>query len=268
MMNRALKYRYSINQFIANTPDLHDGELSTQDWKAIETVSDWLLNFRAATSQMSATSRPMLSSTHYIFRALQRTLKDKLKALPPNTPPELVLGLTDAHRKLSDYYYKYDQSPFYMWAAILDPRFNYKKLKKDYASDAELSAYLETQKKALREYLDNNYPPTSSAASEAPASAADSDVRDKIASKPGAINFNFAAFDDDSDDDQDGDELNAYFECSAVAVERVFSGGRDTISLRRARLNPETIRTLMLVKHQLHLKRKVLEDALRATEAV
>ena len=38
---------------------------------------------------------------------------------------------------------------------------------------------------------------------------------------------------------------------SAVAVERIFSGGRDTISLRRASLQPETIRTLMLVKQQL-----------------
>ena len=38
---------------------------------------------------------------------------------------------------------------------------------------------------------------------------------------------------------------------SAVAVERIFSGSCDTISLRHARLNPESIRTLMLVKQQL-----------------
>ena len=42
---------------------------------------------------------------------------------------------------------------------------------------------------------------------------------------------------------------------SAVAVERIFSGGRDTISLRRASLQPHTIRTLMLIKQQLRLKR-------------
>jgi len=42
---------------------------------------------------------------------------------------------------------------------------------------------------------------------------------------------------------------------SAVAVERIFSGGRDTISLRRASLKPETIRVLMLVKRRLILKR-------------
>jgi hypothetical protein len=43
---------------------------------------------------------------------------------------------------------------------------------------------------------------------------------------------------------------------SAVAVERIFSGGRDTISLRRASLRPSTIRTLMVLKHHLRLKHK------------
>jgi len=49
--------------------------------------------------------------------------------------------------------------------------------------------------------------------------------------------------------------LIAFYTGSAVAVERIFSGSHDTISLRRARLNPETIRTLMLVKQQLSLAR-------------
>jgi hypothetical protein len=50
---------------------------------------------------------------------------------------------------------------------------------------------------------------------------------------------------------------------SAVAVERVFSGGRDTISLRRASLRPETIKVLMLVKKKLHLARAKSTAALR-----
>ncbi|KAH9055277.1 hypothetical protein EDB87DRAFT_1813944 [Lactarius vividus] len=40
---------------------------------------------------------------------------------------------------------------------------------------------------------------------------------------------------------------------AVVAVERVFSGGRDTISLTRASLIPETIQVLMLVKQRLRL---------------
>jgi hypothetical protein len=49
---------------------------------------------------------------------------------------------------------------------------------------------------------------------------------------------------------------------SAVAVEHIFSGGRDTISLRRASLKPETIRILMLVKQRLRLARNAAKRAL------
>jgi hypothetical protein len=43
---------------------------------------------------------------------------------------------------------------------------------------------------------------------------------------------------------------------SAVAVGRIFSGGRDNIGIRRARLKAETIRTLMLVKVRVKLDRQ------------
>jgi hypothetical protein len=46
------------------------------------------------------------------------------------------------------------------------------------------------------------------------------------------------------------------FSGSAVAVERIFSSGRDTISVRRASLQPETIRTLMVLKHRLRCTRE------------
>lgn len=52
---------------------------------------------------------------------------------------------------------------------------------------------------------------------------------------------------------------------SAVAVERVFSGGRDTISLRRASLKPDTIRALMVVKHRLRLARNAVLELTRGT---
>jgi hypothetical protein len=50
---------------------------------------------------------------------------------------------------------------------------------------------------------------------------------------------------------------------SAVAVERIVSGGRDTISLRQASLQPETIKVLMLVKKKLHLACAQATAALR-----
>ncbi|KAJ7606516.1 hypothetical protein B0H17DRAFT_967807, partial [Mycena rosella] len=46
----------------------------------------------------------------------------------------------------------------------------------------------------------------------------------------------------------------------AVAVERIFSGGRDTIGLRRASLKAETIQTLMFVNARLRLARRAIID--------
>jgi hypothetical protein len=47
-----------------------------------------------------------------------------------------------------------------------------------------------------------------------------------------------------------------------VAVERVFSGGRDSIGIRRASLNPETIRMLMVVKARLRMARTAVIEML------
>jgi len=49
---------------------------------------------------------------------------------------------------------------------------------------------------------------------------------------------------------------------SAVAVERIFLGGRDTISLQCASLKANTICVLMLVKKRLHLTRARANAAL------
>ena len=50
---------------------------------------------------------------------------------------------------------------------------------------------------------------------------------------------------------------------SAVAVEQIFSGGRDTISLRHASLKPETIQILMLVKRKLMISQEKIAAKLR-----
>ena len=54
--------------------------------------------------------------------------------------------------------------------------------------------------------------------------------------------------------------LNLSFKGSAVAVKRIFSGGRDTISLCHASLKPKTIRTLMLVKQRLCLAQAAVQE--------
>ena len=80
-------------------------------------VTSWLKSFHAATTQMSTTKVLMLSTTHAIFHGLQDDIKDIIHSLLASVSPSIKFGLIDAHMKLSDYYHKYDESPFYTWAA-------------------------------------------------------------------------------------------------------------------------------------------------------
>ncbi|KAJ6523751.1 hypothetical protein B0H19DRAFT_1201181 [Mycena capillaripes] len=55
------------------------------------------------------------------------------------------------------------------------------------------------------------------------------------------------------------DNYSKFCSCRGTSVFRC-------ISLRRSSLKPDTFRTLILLKHYLHLKSKVLENALQPTE--
>ena len=116
LIGRALDYRPIVDSFAHVHRDLWQYSLSNEEWEAIELVAEWLKCFRTATTQMSATRTPMLSTTHTIFRGLQEDIRNILSDLPDTASPSLKKGLTDAHLKLSDYYYKIDASPFYLWS--------------------------------------------------------------------------------------------------------------------------------------------------------
>ena len=116
-LGRAIVHRKIIDDFVGRPRDLRPLDLTDSDWDAIILVAGWLKSFRTATTLMSTTKRPMLSFTHAIFRGLQEDLRASLKQLPFSTPSVLRNGLLEAHLKLSDYYYKMDQSPYYTWAA-------------------------------------------------------------------------------------------------------------------------------------------------------
>ncbi|KAF9031051.1 hypothetical protein BJ165DRAFT_1358464, partial [Panaeolus papilionaceus] len=92
-------------------------ELLDDEWESVKNVTDWLFLFRDATRQMSTTKKPMLSTTLAIFRGLQDHIKSIYAELPITAPSRLREGLLNAHQKLAEYYYKYDESPFYTWAA-------------------------------------------------------------------------------------------------------------------------------------------------------
>jgi hAT family C-terminal dimerisation region len=136
-------------------------------------VTRWLKSFRSATTQMSATKTPMLSSTHAIFRGLQAEIRDILRD-EQGLSPRLIQGLSDAHLKLSEYYYKFDESPFYLWASrkspfinylrirltpllVLDPSISYSALSEEFEDDEDLAPFLEAAKNKLHVYYKSRY---------------------------------------------------------------------------------------------------------------
>jgi hypothetical protein len=95
--------------------------MNADDWKYISLVTLWLKSFRSATTQMSTTKRTSLSFTHAIFCGLQEELWKALRELPLNAPFQLKQALMASHQKLSDYYYKFDESYFYVWSSSMSP---------------------------------------------------------------------------------------------------------------------------------------------------
>ena len=89
------------------------------DWEAVSLVESWLWIFCAATTQMLSTSTITLSSVYAVFRTLQDYLLTLLENLPDDAIPGLREGLTKAYCKLSDYYFKIEASPYYIWAASM-----------------------------------------------------------------------------------------------------------------------------------------------------
>ena len=120
-----MQYEAEINTFVAlrANKDLRDLELSEDEWSSIWLVASWLEKFRDVTTQMSATHWPMLSHTHTIFRGLQEHFRKSLQHLPSGIDSCIRDGLVAAHQKLSEYYYRFDQPPFYIWAARMSVLF-------------------------------------------------------------------------------------------------------------------------------------------------
>jgi len=116
---RALDFSKEIDDFVGWHCDLRSPELDADDWSAISLVAGWLKAFHSATTQMSRMKQPMLSTIHAIFRGLQDHICSTLAELSDSAPAQLRDGLVDAHQKLSEYYYRSDESPFYTWAASM-----------------------------------------------------------------------------------------------------------------------------------------------------
>ncbi|KAJ8509204.1 hypothetical protein ONZ45_g8603 [Pleurotus djamor] len=279
MLRRALHLKAVLKDYVAKNKELRGDELSDRQWNAIEIVDKWLKYFHSASIQMSSTSAPMLSTTLAMFRGLQEHLRGILAALPDDAPQVLRDSLAASFLKLSEYYAKIDESPDYTWAS--HPRVSYKTLKDEYTDDRTLLKDLETAKAKLTTHFDLNYknrnPTPVSASSSSQSIASDDHVdllaglrkRQTAATSELETFFSLPLADTDVDPISWWTERRSQFPNlyqlaydilgipgNAVAVERIFSAARDTISLRRASLKPKTIRTLMIYKQLIRRARR------------
>jgi hypothetical protein len=115
IVGHALDHQEIIDDFVAKMKDLCHLELSTEDWDAIRLITQWLKTFWSTTMQMSLMKCSTLSSTHAIFCGLQESVHGFIWDLPNDAPPHFRAALLSCHQKLSDYYYKFDESPYYVW---------------------------------------------------------------------------------------------------------------------------------------------------------
>jgi len=118
-LGRAIDFRDAINSYTSQSSDLQEFCLTDEDWENIIMVTSWLKLFRSATVQMSATKTPMLSKALELMQDLEAHLKDTIINLPWNVSTHIRDALVAPHGKLSEYYYKFDESPFYTWSMCM-----------------------------------------------------------------------------------------------------------------------------------------------------
>ncbi|HEV7737915.1 MAG TPA: hypothetical protein VGO47_11160, partial [Chlamydiales bacterium] len=113
---RALNYQGEIDTYVAKYKDLRPYELTAEDWTTIELATSWMKAFRSATTQMSATKHTTYASIHAVRKGLQDHVANEISKLPVLASPHVCEALIACHRKLSDYYFKIDASPYPIWA--------------------------------------------------------------------------------------------------------------------------------------------------------
>lgn len=117
LIGRALDYHKEINSYVSKHRELQKYKLTNQEWDTIALITRWLKTFRDMTTQISATKHATLSSTHGVFKGLQDHLAQSLAELPDSVPSRISNVLIAPHLKLSDYFWKVDQSPYPVWAS-------------------------------------------------------------------------------------------------------------------------------------------------------
>ncbi len=134
MLSVALENESAIDNYVkANLKSLEKDYLSPQDWKLLRTINSFLQPFHRATLE-SQGDRVTLDQLLFTMDVLSKHMEKSLVA--NRTNKEITSRIQQAVKKFEEYYRKTDSSPLYAAAVILNPsrRTKYAKIwwKKDY----------------------------------------------------------------------------------------------------------------------------------------
>ncbi|QRV96184.1 hAT family dimerization protein [Ceratobasidium sp. AG-Ba] len=280
--------------------------LSKDDWASVAQVCSWLRFFRSASTMMAAERYPTLSFSLRIYFVLITYVSKLENEAAAQESPTLCAGVRACKDKLLEFFDQstYD-SEYYYFATILDPRFKDSLFKSRTSWTSELFSeeWVDDCAASLQDIGDSYYNDTEQNTHSDPVNnfqPDDFDVTDDFsrawqaqipsrtlhASISNPISSELAVY------LKEGLtkmaplawwRLNAHrfphlaamardFLCipgTSVAVERVFSYGRDLIGVRRASLSAETIRMLMTYRAGIMLEKCLTSGAeARETAAV
>jgi len=276
MVTDAIRLRKELTQFIRAHPEVVTLKLVDAEWSTLEQIERVLKPFWEHTNTVSRHC-PSLVDSLPIYWNLDDLLDDVRTAQGEFTgvDADIRQAVERATRKMDQFTKKMDDNILYYVAVVLDPRIKTSLIE---AQMDESSARLITSE--VREFLKREYPfdPILPSNAERPSGMSEtlwktlrrlqpypgpqaSDIDRYLDSAP--VSWSHTSFTDgDADWVLKWWKANAVdFPCMAraardyllvpaaeVGVERLFSGARDVLGLRRHSLNAETMRWLVLLK--------------------
>lgn len=278
MVADAIRLRRELTQFIRSHPEIGTLQLVDAEWSSLDQIERVLKPFWEHTNHVSKSCPGLLDSLP-IYWALDDLLDDVRMAKGDfkNASADLREAVERASKKMEKFTQLMDDNILYYVAAVLDPRIKTSLIEGQMnIEDAELIT------SQVREFFKRKYPfqPSLPMDTERPSGMPEflwknlkrvqphlcpqvSDVDRYLDSVP--VNWSHSSFAcGDPDWVLKWWKANAAdFPCMAqaardylpipsaeVGVERLFSGARDVLGLRRHCMNAETIRWLILLKEQ------------------
>ncbi|KZS93589.1 hypothetical protein SISNIDRAFT_465779 [Sistotremastrum niveocremeum HHB9708] len=259
----------------ADHPYFAQHQLDKAEWNLAQVLCGWLAMFQRASFFMSITSKPTLSSSMNAFVSLVDFLDNIKQTTTALANPSLLAGIATCREKLLKCFDRASSETQYYYFAT-HPNF------KDalFKSGKNEEIFCEDWVRGCHEFFVKTYNTEYSAGATQSRQEVNNDARE-LDEVEQLMESRFA--DDEPMVQEEEDEIKTYLResrakkvhplewyvtisamnysnihlGSSVSVERLFSIGRDLVSLRRASLSQSTIRETMVTRSMILLQKRM-----------